>query len=104
MSYERVQIDRDDQVDAEHVNRIQTNIKRAIDDVAQDDTLLKVTFSVANTDTPLYHNLGRPLVGYRVVRASGYTNWRDGSPSKDPTRFFNVQVSPAPVTLTFEVF
>jgi len=104
MSYERVQIDGDGQVDAEHVNRIQTNIKRALDDVEQDDRQVKVTFAAASTDTRIYHNLGRPLVGYRVVRASAFVNWKDGSPSSDPTRFFNVQVSAGGVTLTFEVF
>lgn len=103
MSYERVQIDRDDQVDAEHVNRIQTNVKRAIDDVAQEDPIVKLTFSAANTDTRLYHNLERPLVGWRVVRASAAASIYDGSPSSDPRRFFNVKAS-APVTVTFEVF
>lgn len=107
MSYDRVQIDNDSQVDAEHINRIQTNIKRVTDDLATDDRLVKLTFTSIGVDTPLYHNLGRALVGYRIVRVApngaAIPALYDGSPSKDPGRFFNVRAT-ALGSVTVEVF
>lgn len=107
MSYDRVQIDNDSDIDAEHINRIQTNIKRVTDDLATDDRLVKLTFTAIGADTPLYHNLERALVGYRVVRTvpngAVIPTIYDGSPSKDPGRFFNVRAT-ALGSVTVEVF
>ncbi len=103
MSLDRIQIDPQSPVDAERVNRIQTNVARAISAVDQADKIVKVTFSVANTDTRLYHNFGRPFVGARQIRSTAAVSIYDGSPSLDPKKYANLKAS-APATVTFEVF
>jgi hypothetical protein len=101
---DRVQLT-DASLTAENLNRLQSNVERALGTIAKADPLFTVKFgAVANVDTRLPHNLGRPLIGYRQVRASAAAVIYDGSPSSDPSKFFNVKSSVAGVTITFEAF
>jgi hypothetical protein len=92
-----------DTVTGSDLNRVQANVDATVKQLGQGDKLVTVSFASASTDTPLYHHLGRPMVGYRVVRSADYVNIRDGSPSPLPNDFANVQCLNI-TTVTFEVF
>lgn len=101
--FDRVQIRPDAPPRAEDVNRIQASAERAVNALGQRDPRVTVKFIAANSDTRLFHQLGHPLVGVRLVRATAAMSIYDGSPSTDPNHWANLKSS-AIGTATFEVF
>lgn len=102
-AFDRVQLVAGTAASAEDINRIQTSIARAVSALSERDSLVVVRFTVANADTRLFHQLGRPLVGARLVRATAAMAIYDGTPSTDPNSWANLKSS-AVGTATFEVF
>lgn len=93
MPLERVQLDVTADVSAEDVNRIQTNVERAVKALEAPPKRITVTFAATAVDTRAYHHLGRPLVAWKVVRSSNAIVVYDGAPSADPTVYHNVRAA-----------
>lgn len=103
VTLDRVQIAAGASPTADQLNRLQTNMEKAVATLTERDTMVVVKFSVANTDTRLFHQLGRPFVGARLVRATAAMSIYDGAPSTDPNHWANLKSS-AVGTATFEVY
>jgi len=102
---ERLQLDEQSAPTGEELNRLQTRIEKALAAVAGgQDKRVSITFTGIGIDTRLYHQLGRPLVGYRLVRANGAIIIFDGSPSLQPDVYFNLRAANATGVATVEVF
>lgn len=102
-TFDRIQIAPGEAPTAEHVNRIQAAVNRVAATLDQPDRIVTVKFLAANTDTRLFHQLGHPLVGARLVRATAAMAIYDGSLSTAPNSWANLKAS-AIGTATFEVF
>jgi hypothetical protein len=102
-TFDRIQIAPGEAPTAEQINRVQAAVARTVDALNQRDRLVTVKFVAANTDTRLFHQLGRPFVGARLVRATAALSVYDGALSTDPNNWVNLKSS-AIGTATFEVF
>lgn len=68
------------------------------------NSLILSNVSIANGTTVINHTLGRPLLGWRVVRLSGAATIYDNQDQNQTPGLTLVLVSDADVTVSLEVF
>lgn len=94
------------QSEDETLNRVQDNAKKTLDALSDvlfmSGALLTVTLT-GGAFTPVPHGLGRPVLGYLVLRRSANAVLWDRADSTDSHAFLYLQPS-ATVTVTLWVF
>lgn len=68
--------------------------------VVTNEHLISVTFSAANTDTPVTHGLGAPVLTFDVVdKTADVRVWRSATVNARPSDVIILRASSAPATV-----